>query len=247
MGGRSLAVALFVLCLALSIGLFLFEIYSPEYGFRMPWIQTEFELMSATWFMIEGVQTMTTQRLLAWLNYVYLLLVMFVIAGILTAAMTLQYANGELPCPLCLLERVAMLGVCFGIMLNFRHGFSYQNTGFSLLFAIVLLVIAVRQSLLDIYPRPGHEYIGSAIFGIHMPVWSIIIALCLLTAYAIKLAILGGDEYLRGAEPSEFPAIKKIADILGLYVIAICVINLVSVILQCGLGECHTFNYKLLQ
>jgi len=197
--------------------------------------------------MIDSRKPMTTQRLLALLNYAYLLLVMFVIAGILTAAMTLQYANGELPCPLCLLERIAMFGVCFGIMLNFRHGFSYQNTGFSLLFAIVLLVVAVRQSLLDIYPRPGHEYIGSAIFGIHMPVWSIIIALCLLTAYAIKLAILGGDEYLREAELAEFPAIRKIADILSLYVIALCLINLVSVVLQCGFGECHTFNYKLLQ
>ncbi len=172
---------------------------------------------------------------------------MFVIAGILTAAMTLQYANGELPCPLCLLERVAMFGVCFGIMLNFRHGFSYQNTGFSLLFALVLLIVSVRQSLLDIYPRPGHEYIGSAIFGIHLPVWSIIIALTLLAAYAIKLAILGGDEYLREAKVEEFPAIRKIANALGLYVIAICLINLVSVVLQCGFGECHTFNYKLLQ
>ena len=190
---------------------------------------------------------MTRQRLLAGLNYVYLLLVMFAIAGILTSAMTLQYAKSELPCPLCLLERVAMLGVCFGIMLNFRHGFSYQNTGFSLLFAIVLLIVSVRQSLLDIYPRPGHEYIGSAIFGIHLPVWSIIIALTLLAAYAIKLAILGGDEYLREAEVEEFPAIRKIANALGLYVIAICLINLVSVVLQCGFGECHTFNYKLLQ
>ena len=197
--------------------------------------------------MIDSRKPMTTQRLLALLNYVYLLLVILVIAGILTAAMTLQYANGELPCPLCLLERVAMFGVCFGIMLNFRHGFSYQNTGFSLLFAIVLLVIAVRQSLLDIYPRPGHEYIGSAILGLHMPVWSIIIALCLLTAYAIKLAILGGDEYLSEAELAEFPAIRKVADILSLYVITLCLVNLVSVVLQCGFGECHTFNYKLLQ
>ena len=197
--------------------------------------------------MIGSDKPMTAQRLLALLNYTYLLLVMFVIAAILTAAMTLQYVNGELPCPLCLLERVAMLGVCFGIMLNFRRGFSYQNTGFSLLFAIVLLVISVRQSLLDIYPRPGHEYIGSAIFGIHMPVWSIIIALALLIAYAIKLAILGGDEYLREADVSEFPAIRRIADILSIYVIAICLINLVSVVLQCGLGECHTFGYKLLQ
>jgi disulfide bond formation protein DsbB len=196
---------------------------------------------------IASDKPMTARRLLALLNYTYLLLVMFVIAGILTAAMTLQYVNGELPCPLCLLERVAMLGVCFGIMLNFRRGFSYQNTGFSLLFAIVLLVISVRQSLLDIYPRPGHQYIGSAIFGIHMPVWSIIIALALLIAYAIKLAILGGDEYLREADVSEFPAISRIADILSIYVIAICLINLVSVVLQCGFGECHTFGYKLLQ
>jgi len=176
-----------------------------------------------------------------------LLVVMFVIAAILTAAMSLQYLNGELPCPLCLLERVAMLGVCFGIMLNFRRGFSYQNTGFSLLFAIFLLVVSVRQTLLDIYPRPGHAYIGSAIFGIHMPIWSVIIALSLLVSFAIKLAILGGDEYLRSAAVSEFPALEKTADILGACVIAICLINLVSVVLQCGLGECHTFGYKLLQ
>lgn len=42
-GRRSFAVVLFVLCLTLSIGLFLFEIYSPEYGFRMPWIQTKLD------------------------------------------------------------------------------------------------------------------------------------------------------------------------------------------------------------
>jgi len=192
-------------------------------------------------------QPMAARRLLALVNYTYLLLVMFVIAGILTTAMSLQYANGELPCPLCLLERVAMFGVCFGIILNFRRGFSYQNTGFSLLFAIVLLVVAVRQTLLDIYPRPGHEYIGSAIFGIHMPVWSVIIALTLLTAYAIKLAILGDDEFLREVDVGEFPVMRKIADILGIYVIALCLINLVSVVVQCGFGECHTFGYKLLQ
>jgi len=192
-------------------------------------------------------QPMAARRLLALVNYTYLLLVMFVIAGILTTAMSLQYANGELPCPLCLLERVAMFGVCFGIILNFRRGLSYQNTGFSLLFAIVLLVVAVRQTLLDIYPRPGHEYIGSAIFGIHMPVWSVIIALTLLTAYAIKLAILGDDEFLREVDVGEFPVMRKIADILGIYVIALCLINLVSVVVQCGFGECHTFGYKLLQ
>jgi disulfide bond formation protein DsbB len=195
--------------------------------------------------MMDDAPARGTQRLLALLNYTYLLLMMLAIAGILTVAMTLQLARGELPCPLCLLERIALFGVCFGIMQNFRHGVSYQNTGFSLLFAIFLLVVSVRQTLLDIYPRPGHEYIGSAIFGIHMPVWSIIIALTLLIAYAIKLSVLGGDEFLREIDVKRFPA--RLADILGLYVIGICLINLIAVVLQCGLGECHTFGYKLLQ
>src|SRR6188472_1701260 len=123
------------------------------------------------------------------LDDAFLLAVMLGVAGILTAAMALQYGNGELPCPLCLLERVALLGVCFGILLNFRSGFSGRNTGCSLLFAVFLLIVSVRQSLLDIYPRPGHAYIGSPIFGIHMPVWSIIIALALLVAYAIKVTL----------------------------------------------------------
>jgi hypothetical protein len=42
-GSRRLAILSILLCLALSIGLFLFEIYSPEYGFRMPWLQVQLD------------------------------------------------------------------------------------------------------------------------------------------------------------------------------------------------------------
>jgi hypothetical protein len=34
---------------------------------------------------------------------------------------------------------------------------------------------------------------------------------------------------------------------LGLYVIAICGINCLSVLVQCGFGECHTSGYELLR
>ena len=186
-------------------------------------------------------------RAVIWLNYIFLLAMMLVIAGILTAAMTLQYGRGELPCPLCLLQRVAMFGVCVGIIQSLRSGFSYQNTGISLLFTVFLLIVSVRQTLLDIYPRPGHEYIGSEVFGIHMPVWSVIIAACILTAYALKLTVLGGSKELMEAEASEFPLISKVAGIVGLYVVAIGIMNTVSVLVQCGLNQCHTFNYQLLQ
>ena len=43
LGRRTLAIASLAACLVLSVWLFLFEIYSPETGFRMPWIKTEFQ------------------------------------------------------------------------------------------------------------------------------------------------------------------------------------------------------------
>jgi hypothetical protein len=40
--GRPAVACLFV-CLGLCVGLFLWEIYSPEDGFRMPWLQVDME------------------------------------------------------------------------------------------------------------------------------------------------------------------------------------------------------------
>jgi disulfide bond formation protein DsbB len=185
----------------------------------------------------------TGARLPATLNDLFLFAMMLTIAGILTMAMIFQFYGGEIPCPLCLLQRVAMFGVCYGIILHFHHGYSARNAGVSMLFALFLLIVSVRQTLLDIYPRPGHGYIGSAILGLHMPVWSVVIATAILLAFATKLAVLDG-EHLRDPQPS--PGFGRLARLLSLYVIAICLINLVSVILQCGAGACHTFGYKLL-
>ena len=39
-GRRTVAIFLVALALLLGIHLFLWEVYSPQYGFRMPWIQT---------------------------------------------------------------------------------------------------------------------------------------------------------------------------------------------------------------
>ena len=39
-GPAWLAILSLIACLGLFVGLFLFEIYSPDYGFRMPWLQT---------------------------------------------------------------------------------------------------------------------------------------------------------------------------------------------------------------
>jgi hypothetical protein len=80
-----------------------------------------------------------------------------------------------------------------------------------------------------------------------MPVWSVLIALALLVAYAFKLAVLGGDAHMQGASLDRFPPLRPIARVLGAYVILLCAVNLASAVVQCGLGECHTTGYRLVR
>jgi disulfide bond formation protein DsbB len=177
------------------------------------------------------------------LDRLILLLMLMILAAILTVAMVMQYAFGEIPCPLCLLQRFAMFGCCFGLVRQLRSGSSEHGTGISLIFSILLLVISVRQTLLDIVPRPGHEYVGSAIFGIHMSVWSVFIAMGLLLGFAVRLALFGG---LRSAPEKDGSTIGRLTQGVTLYVVAICGVNFISVVAQCGIGDCHTFGYRLL-
>jgi hypothetical protein len=65
-------------------------------------------------------------------------------------------------------------------------------------------------------------------------------------AYALQLAVLGGDRNLPNVPASAFPRLKRVGEAVSLYVMALLAINLVSVVLQCGFGQCHTFGYALL-
>ena len=180
------------------------------------------------------------------LGYLYLLLMMLAVGAILAAAMVMQYAFGELPCPLCLLQRVALFGAAFGVAAQFRHGFSWRNLGIVVGFALLLLVVAVRQTLLDIAPRPGHEFIGSAVLGLHMPVWSILIATALLGACALALVVLGGGPGIEQVPLAAHPHLVRAGAVVSVALILLCAVNFVSVVLQCGLDECHTMGYRLL-
>jgi disulfide bond formation protein DsbB len=178
------------------------------------------------------------------LDRLILVAMLAVVAAILTAAMAMQYALGEIPCPLCLLQRVAMFGCCFGLIQQLRADGSERGSGIALIFAVLLLVISMRQTLLDIYPRTGHDYIGSAVFGLHLPVWSVIIAVALLLGLAVRLALFGGG---RDAMNDQGALLRVLVHLLVIYVVVICAINFLSVVAQCGLGQCHTSGYRLFQ
>jgi disulfide bond formation protein DsbB len=183
---------------------------------------------------------------MAFFGRLILHLMVLALAAVLTAAMVMQYAFEEIPCPLCLLQRFAMFGCCFGLFMQLRSGksesgTSERGTGIGLIFAVLLLVISVRQTLLDLFPRPGHAYVGSAILGLHMPVWSVLIAVALLLGFAFRLAFLTSPDASPAENGSKFENLTKA---LFAYVILICAINFASVVVQCGVGGCHTTGYR---
>jgi hypothetical protein len=69
----------------------------------------------------------------------------------------------------------------------------------------------------------------------------VLIAFAMLLAFALKMALLGGD-----APPRAAPALAGAARWLGGYLLAVAAVNLVSVVVQCGFGQCHTMGYRLL-
>ena len=164
------------------------------------------------------------------------------LAAIQTAALLIQFVGGEIPCPLCLIERFAMFGIAFGLVLRLRPGASTRGIGIAMVFAVFLLVVSVRQVLLDIVPRPGHAYVGSPILGLHMAVWSVLIAVAILAALAIRTALFGG----RSTSLAPGSRLAGAARWLGVFVTVLCLVNLAAVLLQCGVGACRTSGYALL-
>ena len=63
------------------------------------------------------------------LDRLFLVVMLTALAAALTAAMAMQYAFGEIPCPLCLLQRFAMFGCCFGIIMQLRSADSERGAG----------------------------------------------------------------------------------------------------------------------
>ena len=78
----------------------------------------------------------------------------------------------------------------------------------------------------------------------HVAISVVSLAIALLIGFAVRLAVLGGPNWASPAEPSK---LARLSYGLGLYVAILCAINFISVLVQCGFGQCHTTGYALLR
>src|SRR5260370_1799804 len=90
---------------------------------------------------------------------------LYAVALVLAAALAGQLLLHELPCPLCLLQRIQFAALAIGPILNIRWGPRPSHYALSLLAACAGAAFSTRQVLLHIMPGDaGH---GTALFGYH--------------------------------------------------------------------------------
>lgn len=124
---------------------------------------------------------MEAKRFLNILDLVGVCFVLFFAFGV-------QILLHEQPCPLCILQRLAWIGVGVGILLNLRFGISSRHYSISLLAAIIGAAVSVRQILLHIVP--GQAAFGAPILGIHLYTWSFL-GFVAMMLYLVLLLYLG--------------------------------------------------------
>lgn len=115
------------------------------------------------------------------------------ISGILLIALIMQFAYGELPCPLCMLQRYCMFLSTVGpmwiiVQARRRQLTSHlyqQGMGLAQLGALLGAVISARQVFLHILPGdPGY---GAPFLGVHLYTWAFLAFCGVLTVCSIIL------------------------------------------------------------
>lgn len=179
---------------------------------------------------------MLTPRLAVTLNALGL----YAIASLLLAAFAFQVVLQELPCPLCLLQRVAFAALAVGPILNLRFGPRPSHYALSLLAAVLGAVFAMRQVLLHI--APGDPGYGSAILGYHYYTWAFI---CFAAAVVLIALVMLFD---RQFEAEGRPALGLFEKGAVWLVIGVTAANALSVFAECGLNICpdNPVSYRLL-
>jgi disulfide bond formation protein DsbB len=168
---------------------------------------------------------------------------LFAIALVLIVAFAAQLLLHELPCPLCLLQRIQFALLAIGPVLNVRFGPRPSHYALSLLVAAAGAAFSMRQILLHILPGdPGY---GSALLGYHYYTWAFIGFAAAIVLTAVML--LFDSQFEHGKE--EPVAIDAFARAAVWLVIALTALNVIATLLECGFAACpdNPVDYELLR
>jgi disulfide bond formation protein DsbB len=151
------------------------------------------------------------------------------LVAVLLVAFTDQFTGNDLPCPLCLLQRVAIAGVAYGLLLNLRFGAHPSAYAVMLLSALFGMMASGRQVLLHI--KPGSGSYGAPLLGLHFYTWAFILFGLVIVGTAVLLLV-------PKAAAAASPVPPRVKQALAWAAIGVVALNAITTFLQCGPIEC---------
>lgn len=120
-------------------------------------------------------------------------IVAFGYALVILAAISTQFIGSELPCPLCILQRMAMMLVGIGAVWmvgQARKGIltlaGYARSyGLMIIGAMLGASMSIRQ--IELHILPGDVGYGEAVLGLHLYTWALITFIVVIAYSAIML------------------------------------------------------------
>lgn len=176
------------------------------------------------------------------LNFVGLLAMI----GVLLGAYVYQFSYRELPCTLCLLQRLAMMAVAIGAAMNVILGPDPRHYGVCLVSAIFGAAISIRQSLLHINaffdkntgqptmdPATNLPF-GEPVLGFHLYVWGVVLFGTVILSVGIIQLFRSQFE----SSESEPATLRGMASVAGGLLFLVALAQAVTTFMECGIGDC---------
>ncbi len=161
----------------------------------------------------------------------------------LLGAFGIQIFMHEIPCPLCLLQRVGMLGVAVGLLMNLRFGIRPMHYGISIISALIGAAISTRQILLHIVPSAdGITGYGDAVLGMHLYTWALVVFLASILGIALLMILMKW----RDITYEKVVTLSILEKVFFLLFILLALANTTGAFLECGLLPCpdNPLQYK---
>jgi disulfide bond formation protein DsbB len=161
-------------------------------------------------------------------------LLVIILCGVITAAFGYQAMTEQTPCPLCFLQRIAMIGVAIGQCFNFRFGIKMSHHAISIFHCLLGGAVALRQITLHICP--GFPTFGTKVLGLQIYTWSFIVFVCSLIVLAILLML-----YRFHQKKPKSKGLGYLEKAAFCYLLVIIVADIVTAAAICGFGICPDY------
>jgi len=159
-------------------------------------------------------------------------LIVLVICGVLLSAYGVEFFWHEVPCPLCMLQRLCMISAAIGCLLNLCYGIKMPHYGLTLLSCLAGGTVALRQ--ISLHACPGFPEFGFPVLGLSLYTWSFVVFACTVLAVSLLLFLYSPQQ--EEEQPSRFSTFGKF--VFGL-LFSVTLANAITTFLHCGLGPCQ--------